>query len=319
MITKSLIILSIILNSLGLTGPAAKFDDAVIRDQLSSQKTVSASNISLSVLPDILPRPIIKMGASNATANARHYILADMESGDILAKSDKDARVSIASTTKIMTAIVVLESYKLTDVATISETASTQIGADVYLRPGEKIDILNLLNCMLIKSGNDSAYAIAEHMNEPGETGISRFVDKMNEKAIELGMNNTHYEDSSGLDTTGYSSAYDLYLATKHALKNEIFSSIVIKSSAVAKNVDSTIWHELKNSNRLVAEYQYPGAIGVKTGYMPESGHCLVGAAKRDGHTLIAIVLNTYADTASASADESRRLLEWGFNNVEWK
>lgn len=319
MITKSLIIFSIILNMFGLTNPANKFDDAVIRDQANSKKTVSASENNLTDLPEISIRPIIKSSATNPTANAKHYVLVDLDSDEILAQSDKDARVPIASTTKIMTAIVALENYKLTDVATISETATTQIGADAYLRPGEKIDILNLLNCMLIKSGNDSAYAIAEYMNKPGETGIKSFVDKMNEKAKELGMNNTHYEDSSGLNTTGYSSAYDLYLATRHALKDQTFVSIVKKSSAVAKNVDSTIWHELNNSNRLVNEYQYPGAIGVKTGYMPEAGHCLVGAAKRDGHTLVAIVLDTFSDTASASADESRRLLDWGFNNIEWR
>lgn len=319
MIVKSLILFSIIFNSIGLSGAANKFDDAVVRDQVSAKKVVEASNLDLLSLPEISPRPVVKMGSERPVANARHYILADMESGAILAKNDQDARVPIASTTKIMTAIVALENYQLDDVATISETASTQIGADAYLRPGERITIENLLNCMLIKSGNDSAYAVAEHMNQPGEIGITRFVEKMNEKAKELGMVNTHYEDSSGLDTTGYSSAHDLYLATKFALKNQTFASIVIKDNAVAKNVDSTVWHELKNSNRLVAEYQYPGAIGVKTGYMPESGHCLVGAAKRNGHTLIAIVLSTYSDTASASADEARRLLDWGFNNVEWK
>ena len=319
MITKSFVALSIVLNTFGLNGLAAKFDDAVIRDQANPKKTVSASDSVDTALPEISVRPIVKYNATEPTANARHYILADLDSGEILAQNDKDARVPIASTTKIMTAIVALENYNLNDVATISEEANNQIGADAYLRPGEKIDILNLLNCMLIKSGNDSAYAIAEHMNKPGETGIKRFVDKMNERAKELGMNNTNYEDSAGLNTTGYSSAYDLYLATKHALKNQTFASIVIKSGAVAKNVDGTIWHELNNSNRLVNEYQYPGAIGVKTGYMPEAGHCLVGAAKRNGHTLISIVLNTYSDTPSASADESRRLLDWGFNNIEWR
>ena len=84
-------------------------------------------------------------------------------------------------------------------------------------------------------------------------------------------------------------------------------------------NVDGNIWHQLDQSNRLVADYKYPGAIGVKTGYMPEAGHCLVGAATRDGRTLVAIDLNTYLDTPTASADEAKRLLDWGFANVKWQ
>lgn len=318
MIIKSFLILSILFNSIGLHDAAKKFDDAAIRDMSGSRKVVEASNFSIP-LPDILPLPVIRPMATKATANARHFILADPDSGVILAKYDSDAKVPIASTTKIMSAIIALENYQLDEVAIISEEATTQIGADVFLRPNEKITIENLLNCMLIKSGNDSAYAIAEQMNKDNEVGIEKFVKKMNEKAKELGMDNTDYRDPAGLDVTGFSSARDLYLATKYALKFPKFREIVGKETFAAKNVDGTIWHELKNSNRLVAEYHYPGAIGVKTGYMPEAGHVLVGAAERNGHTLISIVINTYADTPSASADEAKRLLDWGFANVSWQ
>lgn len=319
MIIKSLIILSIIFNSFGFSGMAKKMDDAVVRDQAGSKKIAQASDLSEIKLPDILPRAEVRMGAQKAEANARHYLLADADSGEIIAKYDENAHVPIASTTKIMTAVVALENYDLDDIATISDKASQQIGADAYLQPGEKITIGNLLNCMLIKSGNDSAYAVAEHMDKANETDVAEFVRKMNEKAKELGMNDTHYNDPAGLDTTGYSSAHDLFLVTKYALQKDEFRKIVIKSSEVVTNTDHTIYHELKNSNRLVAEYQYPGAIGVKTGYMPEAGHVLVGAAKRNNHTLVAVVINTYADTASASADEARRLLDWGFTNIIWK
>ncbi|MCL5410293.1 MAG: D-alanyl-D-alanine carboxypeptidase [Patescibacteria group bacterium] len=318
MIIKSLIIASMFLNLLGLHGPADKFDAGVIRDRSNPRKEVIASNSSLS-LPDILPRPKIKPMAPKASANARHYILADPASGTIFAKNDADARVPIASTTKIMSAVIALENYQLDDVATISSEASTQVGADAFLLANEKITIESLLNCMLIKSGNDSAYAIAEHMNNSDEEGITKFINKMNEKAKELGMNNTDYHDPAGLDVTGYSSAHDLYLVTKYALKFPKIREIVKKDRFSVKNIDSTIWHDLKNSNRLVAEYHYPGAIGVKTGFMPEAGHVLVGAAERDGHTLISIVINTYADTPSASADESKRLLDWGFSNIIWE
>lgn len=302
---------------IGMQGLASKFDSAVIRDRSQERKEVVASS-SLIPLPDILPRPKIKMGAEKAYANAKHYVLVDSESGAILAKNDMDAKVPIASTTKIMTATIALESYKLDDIVTVSQVASEQIGADAYLRPGEKITVLELLYCMLIKSANGAAYAFAENMNDQNEKGTAKFVEAMNNKAKDLGMKNTEYHDPAGLDVTGYSSAYDLSLITKYALRDETFASIVKKDQYVATNVDKTIWHDLKNSNRLVADYHYPGAIGVKTGYMPESGHCLVGAAQRNGHTLIAVILNTYSGAASASADEAKRLLDWGFDNIEW-
>lgn len=317
MIIKSLILVSMLFNSLGWHSAADKFDDAVIRDRTRSEKEVLAGN-SAFTLPDILPRPKIKPNSYKTPIYAKHYLLADPDSGVILSKQAHKDPVPIASTTKIMTAVVALENYELEEIATVSETASNQIGADVHLQAGERIDVKNLLKSLLINSGNDAAYALAEHMNREGEFGIVKFVEKMNEKAKALGMSDTKYEDPAGLNTAGYSSTFDLFTVTKHALKNPIFAEIVRKDKDSAKNEDGTIWHELKNSNRLVSEYKYPGAIGVKTGYMPEAGHCLVGAAERDGHTLIAIVLNTYADTPSASADESKKLLDWGFANTDW-
>lgn len=297
---------------------ADKFDSAIVRDMSSNEKGVLASSFSMN-LPDIMSLPQIRPGASKPSANAKYYLLADLDSGKILAQKDQHKRVPIASTTKIMTAVVALEKYNLDDVVTISEKAAYQIGADTYLRPGEKITVENLLNCLLIKSGNDSAYALAEHMNESGETGIEKFVSAMNIRAKDLGMKNTEYHDPAGLDVTGYSSAYDLFLITKHALKNKTFREIVKKDKEAVTNVEGNIWHQLDQSNRLVGEYKYPGAIGVKTGYMPEAGHCLVGAAEREGHTLVAIDLYTYSDTPSASADEAKRLLDWGFANVRWQ
>lgn len=317
MIIKSLVILSIIFNSVGLHGLANKFDDAVVRDRSGAKKVVDAAEGYNLGLPDILPRPEIRSGAVKTNVNAKEYILVDSESGVVLAQNGKNTKVPIASTTKIMTAIVALENYKLDEVATISSAATSQVPSVAHLRIGEKITIENLLNCLLIPSGNDAAYAIAEHMNNSDETGISKFVEKMNEKAKELGMDNTHYEDPAGLDSNGYSTVYDLYIITKYALRNDKFREIVKRDSYVAKNTTGTISHSLKQSNRLITD-SYMGAIGVKTGFTPEAGHCLVGAATRDGHTLISVVLNTYYTTPDASAIESKRLLDWGFQNTEW-
>ena len=155
-------------------------------------------------------------------------------------------------------------------------------------------------------------------MNKPNDTGITAFVAKMNEKAKELGMSNAHYDDPAGLSVESVASAYDLFIVTKYALRNKVFREIIAKKEYVASNTSKTIFHQLKQSNRLVTQ-DYWGAIGVKTGFTPEAGHCLVGAATREGHTLISIVLNTFSNTADASAIESKRLLDWGFQNTEWQ
>lgn len=317
MIIKSLIIASIFCDLIGLNGLSDKFDSAIVRDRQGAKKIAVASDQNME-LPPILPRARIKNSIS-PSINARHYILIDAETGEALIKENASDKVPIASTTKVMTALVALESYKLDDIVTVSEKAAYQIGADAFLLVGEKITVEELLHCLLIKSGNDSAYAIAEHMNIEGENGTKKFVQKMNEKAKELDMNDTEYHDPAGLDTTGYSSAKDLAIVTKKAMENQTFREIVKLPGYSARSADGETWHKLDNSNRLVNQYRYPGALGVKTGYMPEAGHCLVGAAKRDGHTFIAVVLNTFADTPSASADETRKLLDWGFNNVYWE
>jgi len=317
MIEKSLFFVSILSSILGFSLPETKFDYAIYKLEQKNINSVVASEID-NYLPELVRMPEVYKNAPDAGIRANNYILADLESAKILLKKGENTRVPIASTTKIMTAIVTLENYELDDVVTISAEAAYQAGADAFLRVGEEITVYELLHCLLIKSGNDSAYALAEYLNDSDEVGINKFVDKMNEKASELNMTNTKYMDPAGLDVSGYSTAHDLFLVTREALKNNLFQNIVSLEQYVARNVDNTIFHELKNSNRLVGEYKYDGAFGVKTGYMPEAGHCLVSVASRDGHILIGVVLHTYLDTVTASADESVRLLDWGFENIDW-
>lgn len=318
MILKSLYIASIFFSLVGFSSMSARFDAAIIRVEKGSYTKAEAHPKLISTLPAVEARPKINKNSIKPDILAKNYILVDADSSTILLKKDAYTSVPIASTTKIMTALVALENYSLDDVVTISETAAFQIGADAYLLVGEQITVRELLHCLLIKSGNDSAYALAEHMNKNGEKGTSSFVNSMNKKAEDLGMMNTRYKDPAGLDVTGYSTAFDLYLVTKEALKNPTFKSIVAKKQYTAVSVDQKITHALNNSNRLVNEYDYPGAIGVKTGYMPEAGHCLVSAVYRNGHTLIGVILNTLYDTAPASADESKKMMDWGFSNTIW-
>ncbi len=317
MIEKSLFLVSIISSVLGFSFAEDRFDDAVYNLEQRDDRGVVASGID-AYLPELIRTPEVKKSAPSANIRANNYLLADLESGKVMLKKGDKTEVPIASTTKIMTALVVLDEYALDEVVTVSADAAYQVGADAFLRVGEKMSVSELLHCLLIKSGNDSAYALAEHANNADDVGISKFISLMNEKAVELGMTDTKYEDPAGLDVTGYSTAYDLFTLTSEALKSKIFRKIVGTEKYVAKNTEKSIYHELKNSNRLVGEYNYIGAIGVKTGYMPEAGHCLVSAASREGNTLVGVVLHTYLDTVTASADESVRLLDWGFRNIDW-
>jgi D-alanyl-D-alanine carboxypeptidase (penicillin-binding protein 5/6) len=317
-VIKSIICISIILNTLGMATVSDKFDNAIRKQELGTNYSAEASDSRI-YLPEIVNTPYVPRFAKTPNILADRYLLADLESGEILLKHNANLEVPIASTTKIMTAVVVLETYNLDDVAIISEKAAYQPGADAFLRVGENIDVKNLLYCMLIKSGNDAAYALAQMLEPDSADSLDKFVELMNATAKRLGMSNTHYEDPAGLNTSGYSSAYDLFTITKHALNNKLFRDIVSSPKYTASNIGGNIVHQLDNSNRLVGEYNYLGAVGVKTGYMPDAGHCLVGAARRDGHTLVAIILRTYADTATASADEARKTLDWGWANTIWR
>lgn len=297
---------------------SAKYDQSIMRFEAGNYSSVFAANDFRQLgFPDIVASPRIKAFSEKPIINADDFLIADSATGKVLYQQNFKKRVPIASTTKIMTALVALEKYKLDEIITVSENASSQIGADVFLRTGEKITFEQLLYCMLLKSGNDSAYAIAEHISDNFDS--KQFIALMNQKAKELGMKNTEYHDPAGLDVTGYSSAEDLFLVTRQALKNPVFRRITSTAKYTAHNVDDSISHPLENSNRLVNQYQYPGAIGVKTGYMPEAGHCLVSAVERDGHIFIGIILHTTYDTADASALESKKLQDWAWNNVEWK
>jgi len=315
---KLAILLSIILNTFGLNGVATNIDRGIVQERSGTDSFAHASIEDL-VLPELKEPPKVKNFSKQPTnIYAKQYLLIDPDSDIVFASKEPKSKIAIASTTKIMTATIVLENYDQNEIITISKEASSQIGLDYTTRAGEKITVYNLLKVLLIISSNRAAYAFAEHVNNPGETGTDKFIRMMNDKAKMLGMDNTDYHDAAGLDTTGYSTAHDLAIITEYAMKKPIFADIVKTDQGSVTDVNGKINHELKNSNRLVADWNYPGAIGVKTGYMPEASHSLVAAAERDNHTLYAIILYTLNDTAEASAVESRKLLDWGWANIDW-
>ena len=315
---KLAIIFSIIFNTFGMGGVANNIDKSIVTERSGNDVSAHASIQEL-VLPELKEPPkLSNFTKQPSNIYAKYYLLMDPESDVVFSSNDENTKTAIASTTKIMTATIVLENYKLDDIVTISREAAVQVGQDPTTKTGEKITVENLLDVLLVISSNRAAYALAEHINLPGETGTDKFVRMMNEKAKSLGMYNTDYHDPAGLDTTGYSTAHDLAIITEYAMQKPLFARIVGTAQNSVTDITGKIVHELKNSNRLVSDWNYPGALGVKTGYMPEASHSLVAAAKRDNHTLYAIILYTTYDTPEASATEARKLLDWGWANIDW-
>lgn len=258
--------------------------------------------------------PVRLAGTLDPAVRAKYVILLDANTFYPLYKKEAYTPVPIASTTKMMTALVVMERYKLEDVIKISRKAAGQIGSTTGLVVGEAITVRSLLKALLIQSGNDAAYALAEHGGS-----VEQFVTWMNEKAAEIGMRSTQFKDPAGLDDEGRSTAFDLGILAATLAQDKRVTDIAMIPEALITSTDGRHRHLLKNSNRLVTEEMYfPGAMGMKTGFTPAAGHTLVAVAERDGKRLVSVVLFTFDDTKEASARETYKLLSWGFDNHQW-
>jgi D-alanyl-D-alanine carboxypeptidase (penicillin-binding protein 5/6) len=246
---------------------------------------------------------------------SKSHILLDARSSQILSKKNEHERMPIASTTKIMTAIIALENYQLDDIVTISEKSSSQIPYKIGLAIGEKITVRDLIYAILIRSGNDAAYALAEHM------GYENFIQKMNKKTEYLGLKNTYFKDPAGLDDEGYSTPYDLAHITNYALKYELFKEIINTQEKTISSIDGAHTHSFENSNRLIMpneELYYQYSTGGKTGFTYKAGRCMVNVSQKNNIILISVILNTFEDSIYASAKESKKLLEWGYYTHDW-
>lgn len=234
--------------------------------------------------------------AAAPTVSAQAYVLIDAHSGRVLCGANETERRSIASTTKVMTALVAVESGHLGDMATVKQSHLKE-GSSMYLAPGEKISVEALLYGLLLSSGNDAAECIADTC-----TGsVDVFVAQMNAKAKALGLQDTSYQNPSGLEGEGhYSSAFDLARLMAYAMEDPTFVRITsTKSATTGKRM-------LSNHNKLLASVS--GCIGGKTGYTMAAGRTLVSCAERDGMRLVAVTLNDGNDW-----DDHRALYDYGF------
>ncbi len=235
---------------------------------------------------------------------AKSSIVMDVNTGRILYSNNPYQKLPMASTTKIMTVFLALENGRLEDIVKVSKKASYQTGSSVYLREGDKMTLEDMLYCVMLRSGNDAAVATAEHISG----SVEDFAKLMNKKAKEIGAKNTNFTNPHGLpDDNHYTTAYDLALITKEALKNNTFAKIVSsKNHTITKVISENKF--LQNKNKML--WQYPGSDGVKTGYTAKAGKCLVSSASKDGWQILAVVLN-----AGDIWDSSTKLLDYGFKN----
>lgn len=253
------------------------------------------------VLPEPVPEPRIA---------ARAWALTDQKSGRYLAGKDASKRLPIASTTKIMVALVALEKADLDDEVEVSGKAASfarPIYSNVGLRAGDVLSVRELLMASLISSGDDAVYALAQHL---GGGSADRFVEQMNREAEKLGLRDTHFRNPTGLDARGhYSSARDLATMTRFAFRYPLFREMVATPAAVISTQDREIY--LENTNDLL--FVYPPATGVKTGTTPAAGASLVASAAAGNESYIAVILDAREDRFDAAV----RALEYGFAAYE--
>ena len=235
---------------------------------------------------------------------ARGAALIDADSGRVLFGQNENQLLPMASTTKVMTALLALESGDPGQRVTAGKNASGVPGTSLYLSEGETLTLEQLLYGLLLRSGNDAAVAIAEHVSG----GVPAFVERMNARAKALGAD-ARFSNPHGLDAEGHAaSALGMALILREAMKREDFRAITATQRKVIPWVGNEYSRVLENKNRLLKTY--PGILGGKTGYTGKAGRCLVFAAERNGLTLVGAVLNcpTWFDTAAA-------LLDYGFEN----
>lgn len=261
------------------------------------------------LLVGLRPLPVLRAENSSISTHARAAALIDVESGRLLYSSRGDEPMLIASLTKIMTAIVAIENGDLTSKVKVGKNAFAKEGSSLFLKQGEEMKLEDMLYGMMLRSGNDAATAIAEHVGG-SEQG---FVYLMNQKAEALGLTHSHFANPHGLDAEGhYSSANDLAVLTAYALHNPVFKEIVKTQEKTADNPYEKWDYKWSNKNKMLRLYE--GADGVKTGYTKKALRCLVSSATRNGQQLVAVTINDGNDW-----NDHASLLNFGFNHYPLK
>ena len=283
---------------------------AAIRQNFSEKVALVLTSLFVFLILALTPGIHPKTGSVSVAdaSGGSGYAVIEVSSGRLLNGSNENLRLPMASTTKAMTALVVLENASLTDIVEIPPAAVGIEGSSVYLKKGERFTVEELLYALMLRSGNDAAVALAVHTSG----SVEEFVRKMNERAALMGLKETKFVNPHGLhDENHYTTAYELALIAAEGLKNPHFKRIVSTKNIVIDGEG----HEKRyfaNKNKIL--YNYEGATGVKTGFTRDSGRCLIASAERNGMEVVAVALNYY-DYFELTA----RLMDEAFGNFEMK
>ncbi len=244
--------------------------------------------------------------AENPDISAEGSVVINAQSGEVLFEKNAHKKMSMASTTKIMTSILAIESGKLDCTVEMQSEALTE-GSSLYLKPGQQLSLETLVYGMLLESGNDAANLTALYLAGSYEN----FAGVMNSKASEIGMTNTNFVTASGLDDEmHFSTAYDMALLGAYAVNNPVFRKMCATRSLTVKYYNPEVSVSYHNHNRLLRECD--GVFGIKTGFTKKSGRCLVTACERKGITLVCVTLNAYDDW-----NDHKKLFDYCYEGME--
>ncbi len=250
--------------------------------------------------------PLFSLVTQASTVSASAAIVICGNTGEVVFEKNADCRLAMASTTKIMTALLLCEAGDPETVVHVTKEMATVEGSSMGLLPGDTVTYRALLYGMLLASGNDAANTTAIAL----AGSVENFVVKMNEKAAALKLANTHFDTPSGLDgESHYTTARDLANLTRYAMQNELFAAGAGTYSETLYYGNPPYRRTLKNHNRLLKEYD--GSVGVKTGFTKKAGRCLVSAAKRDGKYVICVTLNDPNDW-----QDHKKLCDYAFEQL---
>lgn len=247
--------------------------------------------------------------AEGVAVSAASAVVLEASTGRVLYEKNAHEKMPMASTTKVMTALVALEYGNMNDIVTVSSNASGVEGSSIWLSAGEKMTLSEMLYGLMLASGNDAAVAIAEHIGG----SVDAFIDLMNKKAQEIGAYDTHFCNPNGLPVKDhYTTAYDLALISAYAMRNPAFCEIV-KTQYKTLPWEGHEWDRVvKNKNKIL--WKYEGGNGIKTGFTKEAGRCLAAAAQRDNMQLVSVVLS-----APNMFEDCMALMDYGFDHYQNK
>ena len=284
-------------------------------------KRIEKIIISMIFIVIIMTNCIFVYAANDLNVDAKASLIIEENSGKVIHEDNSNIQNYPASVTKILTAILTLENCELTDTVTVSKTAISNIPSGYVIAPlfvGEQMSVEDLLYALMLKSANDAAYVLAEHV---GGT-VEGFSEMMNKKAEELGCKNSHFVNPNGIHNSNhYTTAYDMYLIARYAMKNEEFVKIVstYQHTLSATNKYSKNDRIMKNTNSFVnpsSKYYDENVKGIKTGTTLQAGNCLITNISKNGFDVITVILG--ARTSESKFSETKKMMNYTFDNYEF-